>query len=808
VNSSQCVVSHKHCVIRLCDNLITVNGQLVLILLDMDPLWKECISWLDKFKVIPNGHQALASNASPHDLVLLLRDGVVLCQLVHCLDPQSVDMTQVIYSSPESEAVSDFVCRNNIFLFLYAAVNNFGLDPDEHFFDPTALYQYKDISKVLRTLSTLSHSPKFLVSQIHGFPKKEKKLDRKIQTEEQIYESLRNYYNTVVSNNESIYSPVQSPQTPVSNNSSFISDHQKSSSIYDDIYQTICSPRKSRMSLDISFSKKSKRDFPIKEFIETEEKYLENLIMVRDYFSEPLRQVIHENLHAIIFFKLPELISLHSDILLELKRKQRSIGNIILNVYQNFIIYKDYCTNLNQAQFLLEAEEQKNSKLKKELNKCQIKAKSPFPLCAHIVLPFQRLLKYHIMLAEILKHTPETHEEYMDTELAHNQMKNFNTIVNEAKREQEENEKQIMQDEKDLAILENVERSIKSILFPNNARLCDFGRLRRAGDLKVWNPASGENTDYVFLLDTIMVLCNKPTIMQQRYRFKAAIKLKDFKIEDVRGTGGQNTLRMFNRVNLTSQPIILMAKSSIELDLWLRALLTSMDLLYPSENKSSGHDLVLTSLPGSICVACHKKFLGLIAQGYHCRGCGAVMHKQCLGFVCRERTEMELLESPMRRTGSMALPVFFDRSSIGSTLSLNKCSSNVSGQLKQLQEEWVKQHEMIPLQNQDWFAGNIDIKTATERIRNLPVGTFLVRLRNGSLEDFALDLNTRNGVKHMKIYIENDENLQGKVYSFSNARYFSSLVQLISFYRSNDLLENFGYKDMEGMKLVLPYKSA
>ena len=132
----------------------------------------------------------------------------------------------------------------------------------------------------------------------------------------------------------------------------------------------------------------------------------------------------------------------------------------------------------------------------------------------------------------------------------------------------------------------------------------------------------------------------------------------------------------------------------------------------------------------------------------------------------------------------------------------------ISGQLKQLQEEWVKQHEMIPLQNQDWFAGNIDIKTATERIRNLPVGTFLVRLRNGSLEDFALDLNTRNGVKHMKIYIENDENLQGKVYSFSNARYFSSLVQLISFYRSNDLLENFGYKDMEGIKLVLPYKSA
>ena len=45
--------------------------------------------------------------------------------------------------------MSDFVCRNNIFLFLYAIVNNFGMDPDEFFFDPADLYQYKDISNVI-----------------------------------------------------------------------------------------------------------------------------------------------------------------------------------------------------------------------------------------------------------------------------------------------------------------------------------------------------------------------------------------------------------------------------------------------------------------------------------------------------------------------------------------------------------------------------------------------------------------------------------------------------------------------------------
>ena len=61
----------------------------------MEPLWKECLWWLDQFKVVPPGHPSLAAAAGPHDLALLLRDGVVLCQLVHCLDPQSVDMTQV-----------------------------------------------------------------------------------------------------------------------------------------------------------------------------------------------------------------------------------------------------------------------------------------------------------------------------------------------------------------------------------------------------------------------------------------------------------------------------------------------------------------------------------------------------------------------------------------------------------------------------------------------------------------------------------------------------------------------------------------
>ena len=74
----------------------------------------------------------------------------------------------------------------------------------------------------------LSHSEKFTVSQINGFPKKEKKLEKKIQTEEQIYESLRNYYS------DSIYSPgrkdLRSPVREMETN------EKEKEDIYDDIY--------------------------------------------------------------------------------------------------------------------------------------------------------------------------------------------------------------------------------------------------------------------------------------------------------------------------------------------------------------------------------------------------------------------------------------------------------------------------------------------------------------------------------------------------------------------------------------------
>ena len=115
----------------------------------------------------------------------------------------------------------------------------------------------------------------------------------------------------------------------------------------------------------------------------------------------------------------------------------------------------------------------------------------------------------------------------------------------------------------------------------------------------------------------------------------------------------------------------------------------------------------------------------------------------------------------------------------------------------------IEDLETKPIEQQSWFAGELSAKTATDRLEALPVGTFMVRKRvNGC---YALMLKTPEvpkGVKSMKI---EEEDGTGEVY-LSHARKFESIQKLITFYRTQDLTENFNYEFLKGLKLKTPFK--
>ena len=557
---------------------------------------------------------------------------------------------------------------------------------------------------------------------------------------------------------------------------------------------------------------------------------------------------------SMVFFQLDDLIQLHSDVLFGLKRnKKADIGAVFCEHADRMSkIYGMYCVNLPVAMDTLANLEAANAALKKELAQCQLKGKpSTFPLSSHLVIPFQRFLKYHLLLKEILKNTPSDYADRGSISEACDTMLLISQEVNERKREHEEGERIARVDEEDVRIINNVGQTIKNYQLPHGAQLSDFGRLRKAGDVTGYSEA-GKVADYAFLFDMVIVLCQRPKFLQHRFRFKEAARVKDFFLEplpDNAGSDGVFSVRLFRRADARRPPLTLITKTVQERDAWFGALITAMDAVSPSENSALviPHVLQMTTFVDAQveCTHCGKPLLGKFFQGYRCMRCQAVLHKACIAHrACIEIGSNGTgpgggvaggggvdggvggvggAGTGLKRVESLALPTVVPESleRSNSTLSLATAnstdgttdsrrnsarfaSSSSSSQVQEMQIQLQMEMENAPVEQQPWYAGPLSGKVATDRLENLPVGTFLVRQRANGL--YALMLKTPEvpkGVKAMAIY--RDEG-SGE-YFFSGARKFDSIQRLVAYYRTRDLTENFDYSALRGICLKTPFKS-
>ncbi|XP_073830137.1 vav guanine nucleotide exchange factor isoform X1 [Musca autumnalis] len=120
-------------------------------------LWKECVLWLQRCKVIPPDHVATEEIRS---LALTLRDGVMLCNLVIFLDPKCLDPSEMT----KRPQMAQFLCCKNIKLFIDVCRNHFKLR-EADLFEPSMLYDLTHFHRVLITLSKLSQCAK--VQKLH-----------------------------------------------------------------------------------------------------------------------------------------------------------------------------------------------------------------------------------------------------------------------------------------------------------------------------------------------------------------------------------------------------------------------------------------------------------------------------------------------------------------------------------------------------------------------------------------------------------------------------------------------------------------
>lgn len=145
-----------------------------------EDLWRECANWLTRCDVLRSDHRANWPTAGIVDLANILRDGVLLCNLLNILDPGCIDFKDV----NQKPQMAQFLCLRNIQTFLHTCKDIFGIKESD-LFDPAMLFDLTNFHRVLCTLSKLSNCPKALKKFSPGFSA------HKNGSKEDIYQSLQ-----------------------------------------------------------------------------------------------------------------------------------------------------------------------------------------------------------------------------------------------------------------------------------------------------------------------------------------------------------------------------------------------------------------------------------------------------------------------------------------------------------------------------------------------------------------------------------------------------------------------------------------
>ncbi|XP_078520797.1 rho guanine nucleotide exchange factor 3-like isoform X4 [Lissotriton helveticus] len=166
-------------------------------------------------------------------------------------------------------------------------------------------------------------------------------------------------------------------------------------------------------------AKEIKRQEVIFELMQGEQQLVDDLNLVKKNYYEPMLKlaIMSEEELTEIFSTLDSLIPLHEDLLLHLGRIRQEDGTIdevgptMLDWLPCLHAYRNYCCNQVAAKALLDYKKQ-DRQVENFLRLCQESSFSrKLDLWNFLDLPRSRLVKYPLLLKEILKHTAADHPD-------------------------------------------------------------------------------------------------------------------------------------------------------------------------------------------------------------------------------------------------------------------------------------------------------------------------------------------------------------------------------------------------------------
>uniref|UniRef100_A0A6Q2XF55 Vav guanine nucleotide exchange factor 3 n=1 Tax=Esox lucius TaxID=8010 RepID=A0A6Q2XF55_ESOLU len=686
--------------------------------------WRQCALWLINCKVLPPNHRVTWESAQVFDLAQTLRDGVLLCQLLNNLRPQSINLKE-INLRPQ---MSQFLCLKNIRTFLSVCGDTFGMKKSE-LFEAFDLFDVRDFGKVSNGVHSL-----FLPLP---FPSEES-----LEEDEDIYNHLEDLIDeNGVEDEEDLYDCVY--------------DDEDGGEIYEDLMkaEAVPPPQVDVLSVCLtsirSLSTTKKGTFP------------------KNYLSQFVLSVFPLS----ILFLVPGSLSL-------------SFSFFHLNIWKHsdicsrLLIYGKYCSHVETAIVALDDICKNREDVRMKLEECAKRANyGKFTLRDLLVVPMQRVLKYHLLLQELVKHTHDAGDK-SNLRLALDAMKDLAQYVNEVKRDNET-----------LRDIAQYQKSIENL----NQSLSIYGRPKGDGEVRVTSVDKRAKQDrHIFLFDAAVIICKR---RGDNYEMKEVIDLHNFKITN-NPTSDKDNRKWTHGFYLTHNQ----GQSGFEFFFKTKEL---------KKKWLEQFGMAIVSTP--VCLL--LSFRGIFNQGYMCSKCGFGAHKECLGrFGGCGKTGLPKMLVTRNYFGVpnpvCGPPLNIQQGDIIELVCADLHSSWWQGKILTTREvgffpsDAVKPCPCVTCLTSQclWvfrFAGPMERLQAEAELINRGNSTYLVRHRSREFTEYAISIKYNNDVKHIKILTR-----EGCFHIAENKK-FRSILELIEYYKHHSLREGFRSLDTT---LQFPYR--
>uniref|UniRef100_A0A8C9VNL0 Vav guanine nucleotide exchange factor 2 n=1 Tax=Scleropages formosus TaxID=113540 RepID=A0A8C9VNL0_SCLFO len=747
--------------------------------------WRQCSRWLIDCKVLPANHRVVWPSAAVFDLAQALRDGVLLCQVLHNLSPGSVDLKEINFR-PQ---MSQFLCLKNIRTFLKVCHDKFGLRNSE-LFDPFDLFDVRDFGKVISCLSRISHHSIAHLKGIRPFPSEDT-----AENEEDVYRSLEELADEHDVGEDDIYDCVPYEE--------------------DDIYEDIIKVEV-RQPMKMGMTEEDKRNCCMVEIQETEAKYYKTLEDIEKVIL--VFNCLRCRPTVALCALLQDVIKVHFSLLRAIDMNMMSggsgLGKIFLDFKERLLIYGQYCSHVETAQKTLDELIATREDVRMKVEECTTKVQEgKFKLQDLLVVPMQRVLKYHLLLKELVSHSVDQPERQQLKE-ALEAMQDLAMYINEVKRDNETLKK-----------IQEFQNSIENL----QVKLEEYGRPKIDGELKVCSIVNRTKQDrYIFLFDKVVIVCKQ---RGYSYELKETIELQYYKMSDdpMNNRDVKKWSYGFYLIHLQGkQGFQFFCKTEDTKRKWMEQFEMAMSNIKPERATANQHNFQMhTFEKNTNCRACKMLLRGIFYQGYYCAKCGIGAHKECLEIISICKIIVFFLHTPgpkmmaIRNYHGTPAPPSKPALSLqtGDIVELLKGDPDTSwweGKLVQGQKSGffpsscVKpclDPKSIPSRQSSretdycaypWFAGNMERQQADNLLKSHSSGTYLIRERTAEAERFAISIKFNEEVKHIKV-VEKDNWIH-----ITEAKKFESLLELVEYYQVHSLKESFKLLDTT---LRYPYKS-